>query len=112
VFPCPRYLFIYTAVVLALFYGRFDREKSAVAVRIYQKIDPVLHLRIDVILYATAEYDYNRKMLAYPHVSTERLNTFLDNLLEPEAPLDIALFDHLRTTSLSEENIARAARRG
>jgi hypothetical protein len=110
--PCPCYLFIYTAVVLDLFHGRFNRKKSAIAARIYRKIDPILHDRIDVILHAKAEYGYDRKMLAHPHVSPERLNTFLDSLVAPEASLDTALFNHLKKTSLSDENVARAAQRG
>jgi hypothetical protein len=47
-----------------------------------------------------AEYGRDCKMLAYPDVSTECLNTFLDNLKVTKETLHISLFHHF------EDNIS------
>jgi len=54
----------------------------------------------------------DRKRLAHPEISQERLEFFLQSLgsgAQDQDPLDVALFEHLKTTSISKENVERAA---
>lgn len=56
----------------------------------------------------------NRKRVAHPVIDKEELEIFLQQLGDgtPDLdPLEIVMFNHLKTTSNSKHNIERAARR-
>jgi hypothetical protein len=84
--------------------------------RIYRKFPDTLLAHADGIIMSKASVstDRTRKRLALPEISQERLEIFLRSLGDgnlDQNPLDVAMFKHLKTTSISAENVERAATR-
>jgi hypothetical protein len=102
--------------VLDLFYGRsgnFPRAKRNAANRILRKIPDAVLDYVDDIVKAKYSVSTERKRLAHPEISQERLDFFLQTLgsgAPDQDPLEIALFRHLKTVSISKENVERAAK--
>jgi len=81
--------------------------------QIYVKLPGPLLVFMDAIITSKCKANLNWKHLVHPKISQDRLEIFLRSLGYGvfDDPLDIALFEHLKTTSISKENVERAARR-
>jgi hypothetical protein len=109
------YPLIYLLVaVLDLFYGRngnFPRAKRNAVFR-SNYADTVLGYA-DEIVKSKYSVSTERKRLAHPEISQERLEFFLQTLgsgVPDQDPLEIALFRHLKTVSILKANVERAAK--
>ena len=113
-FPSSSDIYLLVAV-LDLFYGRtgnFPRAKRIVASRIMRTLPDTVLGYAASILKSKYSVSTERKHLAHPEISQERLDFFLQTLgsgAPDQDPLEIALFRHLRTVSISKENVERAA---
>lgn len=81
------------------------------------KFPETLLAHTDCFMLSKSSVSTDRKRLAHPDISQKHLEIFLQRLglgdsdgTPNQDPLDIALFKHLKTTSISEENVERAAR--
>jgi len=115
----PRSSDIYADILVAvlhLFYGRngnFPRAKRNAVYRILRKLPDTILGYADHIVRAKYSVSTERKHLAHPEISQERLEFFLQTLgsgAPDQDPLKIALFRHLKTVSISKENVERAAK--
>jgi len=103
------------ALVLDLFYA--TRFASSIQVRnvtwhVYNKLDLNLCYYTHNII-AKRDVITERTNLAHPTISQECLEEFLNHLganSQNLEPLEVALFNHLKSTSNTPENVQRAAR--
>ena len=101
-------------VVPGLFYLQSSKEHGVaeVAARMaYRSMHRDISRYAPIIIQFKKNAGENRAKIAHPTVSQTYLDEFINGLggSEPNlSPLEVRLFDHLRTTSISTSNIQRA----
>jgi len=94
-------------------YGSFSPKKF-VALRIYRNLPDSLRNHVECVMLSKASASFTRKRLAHPVISQDDLEIFLQHLpwqgdsTSNLDPLDAEIFRHLKTVSISEDNVKRA----
>lgn len=105
-----------SAVVPTLFYmqsGTANDAATIAAKGAYRSMSKDICQLVTTILNFKRVVSDARTKFAHPTISQEFLDEFLDNLGAKQSylsPLELRLFDHLRTTSITASNIEGAKR--
>ena len=77
------------------------------------KLPDALRRHIEIVMMSKSNVSTDRKRLAHPIISQDDLEIFLQNLSLGDGrtidPLEVAMLKHLKKTSISEDNVRKAA---
>jgi uncharacterized protein YgbK (DUF1537 family) len=103
----------HNALVLDIYHVKWGKQCPArnVARRVYDKIDSNLRHHVEKIVNTKRDASSRRHPLAHPAIPDARVTAFLKDL-EDENPvlnlLEIAAFNHIKSTANSDANIREA----
>jgi hypothetical protein len=108
-----KILFIFIRSRLVLRAILFPTKRN-VAMRVFKKSPETLSTHMHYVMDSKNSVSTERKRFARPVISQEDVDIFLQQLHSQvgDTPnlLDVAMLKHLKTTSISDDNIKRAAR--